>query len=92
MIAHLLITAVEFGGTHSTRNAQIAAHSITQGRYSVQFWGGSVALSVLAGILALVSVTGGDPLWVLIAAVLVQPALLLHERVFVMAAQEPPLS
>ena len=92
VIAHLLITAVEFGGTHSTRNAQIAAHSITHGRYSVQFWGGSVALSVLAGILALVSVTGGDPLWVLIAAVLVQPALLLHERVFVMAAQDPPLS
>ncbi len=90
--AHLVITAVEFGGRHSTRNAQIAAHAITRGRYAVQFWGGSIALSALAGLLALVTVTGGDSLWVLIAAVLVQPALLLHERVFVTAAQDPPLS
>lgn len=90
--AHLLITAVEFGGKHPTRNAEVAAHSITHGRYSRQFWLGSVGLSVLAAILAVITITGGAALWLVLAAVLVQPALLLHERVFVMAAQDPPLS
>lgn len=90
--AHLLITAVEFGGKHPTRNAEIAAHSITHGRYSRQFWLGSVGLSVLAAILAVLTITGGAALWLVLAAILVQPALLLHERVFVMAAQDPPLS
>jgi hypothetical protein len=47
---------------------------------------------VLAAILAVITITGGAALWLVLAALLVQPALLIHERVFVMAAQDPPLS
>jgi formate-dependent nitrite reductase membrane component NrfD len=53
VVAHLLITAVEFGGTHATRNAEIAAHAITHGRYRAQFWGGSILLSILGALVAL---------------------------------------
>ncbi|MGA1147151.1 MAG: NrfD/PsrC family molybdoenzyme membrane anchor subunit, partial [Candidatus Nanopelagicales bacterium] len=92
VVAHLLITAVEFGGNHSTRNAQIAAHSITHGRYRLQFWGGSIFLTLVAGLLALPTALGGEIILAVLAGLLVQPALVLHERVFVMAAQDPPLS
>ncbi len=53
--AHLLMLLVELGGTHSTRNAEVAAHIIVRGRYAKTFWFGSVLLSlvVLAGGLAL---------------------------------------
>ena len=93
VVAHLLITAVEFGGKHATRNAEVAAHAITHGRYSRTFWLGSVGLSVLAGALALIgAVSGGLLVLGLVAGLIVQVALVLHEKVFVMAAQDPPLS
>jgi formate-dependent nitrite reductase membrane component NrfD len=92
VIAHLLITAVEFGGKHSTRNAQVAAHAITHGRYKKSFWGGSVLLALIAGGIA-VAVGLGAPIALgVLPAILVQIALILHERVYVMAAQDPPLS
>ncbi len=90
--AHLLITAVEFGGTHSTRNAEMAAHAITHGRYRLQFWGGSVFLAIVGALVALPTALGGAIIFAAIAGLIVQPALILHERVFVMAAQDPPLS
>ena len=90
--AHLLITAVEFGGKHPTRNAQVAAHAITHGRYRAIFWGGSVGLAVLGALAALVTALGGTIWLALLAGLLVQPALILHEKAFVMAAQDPPLS
>jgi len=90
--AHLLITAVEFGGTHSTRNAEMAAHVITHGRYRLQFWGGSVVLAIVGALVALPTALGGAIIFAAIAGLIVQPALILHERVFVMAAQDPPLS
>jgi Fe-S-cluster-containing dehydrogenase component/formate-dependent nitrite reductase membrane component NrfD len=90
--SHLLITAVEFGGKHSTRNAQVAAHAITHGRYRKSFWGGSVLPAIIAGGIA-VAVGLGAPIALgVVSAILVQVALLLHERVYVMAAQDPPLS
>ena len=92
VVAHLLITAVEFGGNHSTRNAQIAAHSITHGRYRLQFWGGSIFLTVIGALIALPTALGGEIILAALAGLIVQPALVLHERVFVMAAQDPPLS
>jgi formate-dependent nitrite reductase membrane component NrfD len=92
VVAHLLITAVEFGGTHATRNAEIAAHAITHGRYRAQFWGGSILLSILGALVALPAALGGAVVFAALAGLLVQPALVLHERVFVMAAQDPPLS
>ena len=92
VVAHLLITAVEFGGKHATRNAQIAAHAITRGRYARVFWLGSVLLSAVGGALALAGLLGSIGLLGALAGLIVQPALILHERVFVMAAQDPPLS
>lgn len=92
VVAHLLITAVEFGGNHSTRNAQVAAHSITHGRYRLQFWGGSIFLTIIGGLIALPTALGGEIILAALAGLIVQPALVLHERVFVMAAQDPPLS
>jgi formate-dependent nitrite reductase membrane component NrfD len=92
VIAHLLITAVEFGGKHPTRNAEIAAHAITHGRYRRQFWVGSVLLSVIGALLALGTALGGSVALAVLAGLIVQPALILHEKVFVKAAQDPPLS
>ncbi|MEY2989844.1 MAG: hypothetical protein RLZZ163_760, partial [Actinomycetota bacterium] len=44
------------------------------------------------GLLALPTALGGEIILAVLAGLLVQPALVLHERVFVMAAQDPPLS
>lgn len=92
VVAHLLITAVEFGGKHPTRNAQIAAHAITHGRYARTFWLGSVLLSLIGGALAMATALGGVGLLAVLGGLIVQPALILHEKVFVTAAQDPPLS
>lgn len=90
--AHLLITLIEFGGKHATRNAEVAAHAITHGRYAQQFWYGSVLLSIVAGVLAAITLATDSLVWVIIGAVIVQVALVFHEKVFVTAAQDPPLS
>ena len=90
--AHLLITLVEFGGKHPTRNAEIAAHAITHGRYKGQFWFGSVLLSVVGALLALGTALGGAAILAVLAGLVVQPALIWHEKVFVKAGQDPPLS
>ena len=92
VIAHLLITAVEFGGRHQTRNAEVAAHMITHGRYAKQFWFGSVGLAIVAGLIALPAALNGSLVFGVIAGVLVQVALLMHETVYVKAAQDVPLS
>jgi len=89
---HLLISAVEFGGRHSTRNAEVAAHRIVAGPYARSFWGGSIGLSLLAGALCLATLLGAPILLAVLAGLVVQPALLAHERLFVRAAQDPPLS
>ena len=90
--AHLLISAVEFGGSHPTRNAGVAAHAIVRGRYARTFWAGSIGLSVLAGVLTLATILGAPVVLAILAGLIVQGALLLHEQVFVKAAQDPPLS
>jgi uncharacterized membrane protein len=46
--AHLLMLLVEFGGGHSTRNAEVAAHIITHGRYAKTFWFVGILLSLVA--------------------------------------------
>ena len=90
--AHLLITLVEFGGKHPTRNAEIAAHAITHGRYSKEFYFGGVALAIIAAVLALIGIATGVAWWAVVAGLLVQVSLVYHEKVFVKAAQDPPLS
>jgi Fe-S-cluster-containing dehydrogenase component/formate-dependent nitrite reductase membrane component NrfD len=90
--AHLLMLAVELGGTHPSRNAEVAAHIIVRGRYARTFWYGAVLLSlvVLAGGLA---VALGAPAWLgVLTGLAVQVPLLAYESVYVKAGQDVPLS
>jgi Fe-S-cluster-containing dehydrogenase component/formate-dependent nitrite reductase membrane component NrfD len=92
VVAHLLITAVEFGGHHPTRNAEMAAKLIVHGTYARTFWSGSVGLNIVAALIAIPLVLGGSIWFGVLAGILVQIGLLAHEMVYVKAAQDPPLS
>ena len=94
-IAHLAILLVEYGGRHVSRQAATAAHVITHGRYARTFWLGSVLPTVVAALLGVVAwATGmtGAGVVVAVAGLIVQPALLAYESVFVRAGQDMPLS
>ncbi|HEX6248405.1 MAG TPA: NrfD/PsrC family molybdoenzyme membrane anchor subunit, partial [Nocardioidaceae bacterium] len=97
---HLLMLLVEYGGKHASRQAAAAAHVVTSGRYAKLFWLGGVAPAVAAVVI-------GGAAWVMgvstdtvgttaallaVAGLLVQPALLAYESVFVRAGQDMPLS
>ncbi len=91
-LAHLLMVAIEYSGTHASRQAAVAAHQITHGRYARLFWLGAIAPATVALALAALGWLAG-PVWPLVlAGILVQPALLAYESCFVRAGQDPPLS
>ncbi len=89
---HLLMLTVEYAGRHASRQAGVAAHIITRGRYARTFWLGAVLPAVIAGVLGLLAWGGTSPIALLAAGVLVQPALVAYESVFVRAGQDVPLS
>jgi Ni/Fe-hydrogenase subunit HybB-like protein len=91
--ANLLILAVEYGGRHSTRNAAVAAHMITHGRYKTAFWGGAIGLSLLTLALALAGALS-ESLFVLavLGGFTAQVSLIIYESVYVKAGQDVPLS
>jgi len=91
-VLHLAVTAADLGGRHRSRGAAVAARVIVRGRYSRLFWLGSVAPVGVAVVLAAVAWSGGAGWAALIAGLLVQPALLAYESVFVRAGQDVPLS
>lgn len=94
-IAHLVILLVEYGGKHASRQAATAAHVITSGRYARTFWLGSILPTVVAAILGAVAwATGMESAGIVVAlaGLIVQPALLAYESVFVRAGQDMPLS
>jgi Fe-S-cluster-containing dehydrogenase component len=92
-LAHLAILLVEYGGRHVSRQAATAAHVITRGRYARTFWLGSVVPTAVAAMLGGVAwATGAVPALVALAGLIVQPALLAYESVFVRAGQDMPLS
>ncbi|GAB2758720.1 4Fe-4S dicluster domain-containing protein [Nocardioides pakistanensis] len=95
-VAHLVILLVEYAGKHASRQAATAAHVITSGRYAKTFWMGSVVPTVLAAIAGAVAwAMGADTtstVLVALAGLVVQPALLAYESVFVRAGQDMPLS
>jgi formate-dependent nitrite reductase membrane component NrfD len=95
-VAHLVILAVEYAGKHASRQAATAAHVITSGRYAKTFWMGSVLPTVLAAVVGVVAwLMGTDTtsaVLVALAGLVVQPALLAYESVFVRAGQDMPLS
>jgi hypothetical protein len=91
--AYLLIIAIEYGGKHASRNAAVAAHVITHGRYAKTFWLGAVLPAVVAvGLGSTVWSGSGSQVALLAGGVLVQVALIAYESVFVRAAQDVPLS
>ncbi|MFM9135749.1 MAG: NrfD/PsrC family molybdoenzyme membrane anchor subunit, partial [bacterium] len=92
-VANLLILAVEYAGQHATRNAAVAAHMITRGRYKNAFWGGAIGLSVLTAVLALAGALNERlGLLAVLAGVIAQASLLIYESVYVKAGQDVPLS
>jgi Fe-S-cluster-containing dehydrogenase component/formate-dependent nitrite reductase membrane component NrfD len=90
--AHVLMSLLEMFGRHASRQAAVAAHTITHGRYSRLFWGGAMAPAALALVLAAIGWGTGVAALLALAGLLVQPALLAYESCFVRAGQDPPLS
>lgn len=90
-LAHLVMLLVEHTGSHGTRGAAAAAHMMTHGRYARTFWLGGVGLGVVAAAIALLG-WNGAALPAVLAGLLVHPALVAYESVFVRAGQDVPLS
>jgi predicted membrane protein len=89
---HLLMLGLEYAGTHASRQASVAAHIVARGRYSSLFWFGAVLPVAIAMVLGALTWAGMDALPLAIAGIVVQPALLAYESVFIRAGQDPPLS
>jgi Ni/Fe-hydrogenase subunit HybB-like protein len=89
---HLLILGLEYAGGHASRQATVAAHIITGGRYSRLFWFGAVVPAAAAAVLGALSLGGMPVVLLALAGLTVQPALVAYESVFVRAGQDPPLS
>ncbi|MBF4160920.1 4Fe-4S dicluster domain-containing protein [Nocardioides acrostichi] len=89
---HLLMLAGEYGGRHSSRQAAVAAHQITHGRYAGHFWGGAVLPTGVALVVAGLGWGLGSLPLLAVAGLIVQPALLVYESCFVRAGQDPALS
>ena len=89
---HLAMSLLEMLGQHPSRQASVAAHMITHGRYRALFWGGAIAPGVLVVVLAALSWDGGLLPAALLAGLVAQAALLAYESVFVRAGQDAPLS
>jgi formate-dependent nitrite reductase membrane component NrfD len=92
ILLHLVMLAVEYGGRHASRQAAVAAHVVTSGRYARLFWWGGIAPAVGALTVAAFGWNGGAASALVVAGVLAQPALLAHESAFVRAGQDVPLS
>ncbi|HVV21750.1 MAG TPA: 4Fe-4S dicluster domain-containing protein [Pseudonocardiaceae bacterium] len=88
---HVLMVLLEYLGRHTTANAAAAAAMAVRGRYARTFWAGGIGVAVLAFTFAVLG-WAGVPVVAVAAGVLVQPALLAYESVFVRAAQDVPLS
>ncbi len=92
-VGHVLMLLLEYGGRHQTRQAAAAAHLIVHGPYARLFWLAGVVVAAVAAVIAVPGWNGAlTSSLVLLAGVLVQPALLAYESVFVRAGQDLPLS
>ncbi len=91
-VLHLLLLALEYSGTHASEQAAVAARIVWSGRYARTFWFAGVLPVVVAVVLGAAAWAGASVVLLAVAGVLVQPALLAYESVFVRAGQDPPLS
>jgi Fe-S-cluster-containing dehydrogenase component/formate-dependent nitrite reductase membrane component NrfD len=91
-VLHLLMLGLEYAGRHPTRQAMVAAHMVTSGRYARTFWLGAVVPAAVALVLGALALAGTSAVLLALAGLVIQPALLAYESVFVRAGQDPPLS
>jgi Fe-S-cluster-containing dehydrogenase component len=91
-LAHLVMLAVEYYGKHASRQATVAAHIIIRGRYARLFWLGAVLPAAVAAVLGGLTWVGASAVLLALGGLLVQPALVVYESVFIRAGQDPPLS
>lgn len=91
-LAHLLILGLEYGGKHQSRQATVAAHIVSGGRYARLFWLGAIVPAAVAGVLGAIAWGAGSGVLLALAGLIVQPALVAYESVFVRAGQDVPLS
>ncbi|UOT05732.1 polysulfide reductase NrfD [Rhodococcus opacus] len=90
---HLMMLGIEYSSRHASRQASVAAHIITHGRYARLFWLGAITPAMLAAALAAPAWNGsGSSVLLVLAGLLAQVALLDYETAFVRAGQDPPLS
>jgi Fe-S-cluster-containing dehydrogenase component/formate-dependent nitrite reductase membrane component NrfD len=89
---HLVMLAVEYGGKHASRQASTAAHMVATGRYARTFWFGAVLPAAVAAVIGALAWAGAANVLLAVAGLLVQPALVAYEGVFVRAGQDVPLS
>lgn len=82
-----LLTATELLPRHQTKNAELAARTITRGSLAVWFWGGVVGVGLVIPAAALLA---GAPPWIACAAIVAGIAVKNH--VLVQAPQRVPLS
>ena len=91
-VLHLVMLALEYGTRHASRQAALAARIVSSGRYARTFWLAGVLPVAVAVVLGALTWGGAPVLLLAVAGVLVQPALLAYESVFVRAGQDIPLS
>ena len=92
-VLHLAVLGVEYGGRHASRQATVAAHIVTRGRYARLFWVGGILPAAAAAALALTGWDGAGGVAISACAVLLaQVSLLVYESVFIRAGQDVPLS
>lgn len=91
-VLHLLMIGIEYSGRHTSRQATVAAHIVTGGRYSRLFWLGAVLPAAGAAVAGGLVWAGAPVVLLALAGLAIQPALLAYESVFVRAGQDPPLS
>jgi Fe-S-cluster-containing dehydrogenase component/formate-dependent nitrite reductase membrane component NrfD len=89
---HLLMLAVELAGKHASRQAAVAAHLVTGGRYARTFWLAAVLPAAVAALLGALAWGGAGTAFLVVGGLIVQAALVAYESVFVRAGQDVPLS
>jgi Fe-S-cluster-containing dehydrogenase component/formate-dependent nitrite reductase membrane component NrfD len=86
LVLHAILLFAELGVTHANLDVARAARLITRGPWRVWFWGGVVALGIVAPLVLSVTVS------TVAAAVLALAGLWLWEDLWVRAGQSIPLS
>ena len=88
-----LLAVAEFAAPHPTRNAAEAAHHLTKGAHSREWWLGGIVLGVVvAGILALFGAIGGTLIAPAVGGIAAMAGIWFADDAYVKAGQSVPLS